>query len=68
MSTVETASLASVKSEASPASRKKTALIALIAVAAIVTGYLVYESIFYVTTDNAQIRGYATLLSSKVSA
>ena len=67
MSTAETATLAAAKTEATPASRKKTVLIALVTVAALVAGYLTYESIFYVSTDNAQIRGYATLLSSKVN-
>ncbi|MBS1961999.1 MAG: HlyD family secretion protein [Bdellovibrionales bacterium] len=56
-----------VKTEAAPVSKKKKILTGLAAVAVVGLLYFTYEEIFFVSTDNAQIRGNATLLSAKVN-
>lgn len=58
---------ANVKAEAAPASKKKKILTGIAALAAVGVLYFAYEEIFFVSTDNAQIRGNATLLSAKVN-
>lgn len=47
--------------------KRKKILSIVAAVAVIVAGYLTYEHIAYVTTDNAQIFGHSVMLAPKVS-
>lgn len=58
---------ASVKEEKEGASKKKKILTTAAAVAALGVLYFGYETFFYVTTDNAQIRANTLMLSSRVS-
>jgi membrane fusion protein (multidrug efflux system) len=48
-------------------SKKKNIVIAVVSGALMVVGYLTYYSLFYLTTDNAQIQGKTVMLSARVS-
>lgn len=56
-----------VKTEVTTMTTKKKILIGVGALAAVAAGYFIYEEIYFVTTDNASIRGNAVLLSAKVN-
>jgi membrane fusion protein (multidrug efflux system) len=48
-------------------SNRKKILIAIGMMAVLIVGYFIYEHLFYVTTDNAQIEAHAVMLAPKVS-
>jgi membrane fusion protein (multidrug efflux system) len=52
---------------AQPQSQKKNVIFGLAVVALVGVSYFVYQSIFYVTTDNAQIQGKTVMLAARVS-
>ena len=49
------------------AGKRKKILSIIGAIAVPMFGYFIYESIFYVSTDNAQVQAHTLMLSSKVS-
>lgn len=53
--------------EIAPASKKKKIIIVVVIVAVIAVAYFIYRSIFYVSTDNAQIKANSVILSAKAS-
>jgi membrane fusion protein (multidrug efflux system) len=55
------------KAEAAPMTKKKKILLSVGTLALIAAAYFIYESIYFVTTDNAQVRGNAVMLSAKVN-
>ncbi len=69
MSTIltDTAVKSDARFEVTPMTKKKKILITVAIVAVLAAAYFIYEAIFFVTTDNAQIRGNAVLLSAKVN-
>lgn len=67
MSTSMTDTVPNLKSEATPMTKKRKILLSVGALALAAVGYFAYQELFFVTTDNAQIRGNAVMLSAKVN-
>lgn len=53
--------------EATPLSKKKKIIFVVLTVVVIAATYFIYENIFYVSTDNAQIKAHSVILSAKAS-
>jgi membrane fusion protein (multidrug efflux system) len=67
MSTAATNTATNEKSDAPAMTKKKKVILTIAVVAVLAAAYFTYEEIYFVTTDNASIRGNAVLLSAKVN-